>query len=328
MKTVLLTGSRGFVGGHLFKKLLERNDIETLVHLAGQDWHEGYHRENIGEKKIVRLSGNINSFPILDTLSQYEFDTVFHLAGLATSSSKPVEIFHANTEGAFNLLNTLKGCSRFILSSSSAVYGDGNIHRRSTEHDICRPTSVYGASKLAAANFLHAYSRLKKIDGISLRPCAIVGKGATHGLLPDLIRKIKDPSTTTIELFGDEPGSVKPFIHVDDVVNGFLYFATEMRQWNGIMNLSTTHELSVKEVAELVMSTLENIYTTEDLPNYKFRKKIKWLGDSVLAPGDNKEVSLSNYFLLSSGFQFIQDDSSVTAVVKAIKDIEGVSSEA
>lgn len=300
MKRVLVTGG-GFIGSRLFRHLCDNYPgIEKVVCIAGSDpskycW---------GTPRVDVLQMDLRESYNRKQLHEYKFDTVFHTAGIARVSAPLTDIFPANLQTTVNLLDCVPG-ARFIFTSSSTVYGNGHAKIDFDEYDKLLPTSAYGASKVACESFIDAYTRLGRINGVNLRLCANVGPGATHGLLKDLIHKVKSDSPT-LELFGDAPGSIKPFIHVDDTVRAMIWFAEENHK-GGAYNVCTKDTLTVSEVADLVMEQLG------------VKKEKMWLGETSTWAGDNKEFSLCNKKLNRAGFR-LNYHTSKDAVIQAIKE--------
>lgn len=300
MKRVLVTGG-GFIGSRLSRILVDNYpEIEKLVYICGSDTSNNCW----GSTRYDVLYKNLAHRESLKDLWDYKFDTVFHTAGIARVSAPLYDIFPANLQTTINLLDCVPG-ARFIFTSSSTVYGNGHAKIDFDEYDKLLPTSAYGASKVACESFIDAYTRLGRINGVSLRLCANVGPGATHGLLKDLITKVKSDSPT-LELFGDAPGSIKPFIHVDDTVRAMIWFAEENHK-GGAYNVCTKDTLTVSEVADLVME------------HVGVKKEKVWLGEASTWAGDNKEFSLCNKKLNRAGFR-LNHHTSRAAVIQAIKE--------
>lgn len=301
MKNVLVTGG-GFIGSRLCEALMKKTEIEQLVFIRGRDANNTC----VGIKGFNVLYQDLCDPDLPSRLvDYYKFDTVFHTAGVAKVSAPLSTIFPANLQTTVNLLDCVPD-ARFIFTSSSTVYGNGHAKIDFDEYDKLLPTSAYGASKVACESFIDAYTRLGKINGVSLRLCANVGPGATHGLLKDLIAKVKSDSPT-LELFGEAPGSIKPFIHVDDTVRAMIWFAEENTKGRGAYNVCTKDVLTVSEVADLVMEQVG------------VKKEKVWLGPNSTWAGDNKQFSMCNKKINRAGFR-LQYNTSRAAVIQAIKE--------
>ena len=83
-----------------------------------------------------------------------------------------------------------------------------------------RPISHYGAAKLASEAFISSFSSLHIFQVWIARFCNTVGPNMTHGVIPDLIRKLKS-NPTMLEVFGDGT-QTKPYIYIDDLIAGVM----------------------------------------------------------------------------------------------------------
>lgn len=272
----LVTGARGFIGQYVVKNLMTRKEITSIVRTTGNS-------------NIVESDKNYRFLPIEDyervetLIEDVKPDIIYHLAANPNTKEgdNPVEISHTNYIGTHNLLAAIKKTKmspKFVFASSATVYG--NTRGLSSENAPLNPTSTYGVTKLASENLIEVYYKEGIIRPLICRLVANVGKGATHGVVPDVIRKVKSDSKE-LELFGEKPGSIKPYMYVVDTANCIveLSFNTGL---NHIYNVCGDDSISISELANQVMKST-NIY-----------KPIKWLGKSSLWFGDNPQVLVSN----------------------------------
>ncbi len=247
---------------------------------------------------------------------------IYHLAGnpIVRAETPEAQQKHidSNYLSTFNLLSCLDQMKLyyekppvFVLASSSTVYGD-----MSPSDELCAttPTSLYAATKVGAEALVQAYTSLGTIRGSIARICATIGPSASHGLIPDVIKKLEGPDEY-LELFGDSPGSRKPFLHIDDCVRGFMFMNDLWSIYDAhdtqavVCNIAPKDNLSVLEVAEIAMQVLGR------------KKEIKWLGHAANWKGDNPHVLLdSTYITKSLEFEFIYT-SSEHAVRQVVTDI-------
>jgi nucleoside-diphosphate-sugar epimerase len=192
-----------------------------------------------------------------------------------------------------------------VLASSATVYGEGTLSQH-LECSPVRPTSAYAASKIGAEALVNAYAALGRIEPLILRLVANVGTGASHGLLPDIINKLKSKGGT-IELIGDSPGTIKQFCHVDDtcMVAATLAFSGHSGIFNAVSYDSSP--ISVESVARIAMESTG------------ITKKIKWLGGSSIWPGDNRVVNIAGQKLYMETNIVVSD--SVKAIAIASKEL-------
>ena len=206
-------------------------------------------------------------------LLSYQPDVIIHAAG---SSNALADNPLSNIIGTFNLLSECPTKPRLIYLSSATVYGPESFEKGASEQDMPNPQSLYGSTKLGCENILTYFKNAGKIETLTiLRPCAVVGEGATHGLLPAIEKKCYD-NEDEIELIGKYPGSVKPYLHVDDLCDAIIYYLRNPQ--NATVNIAGHGELSVHIIAELYCCL-------KDL-----RPIVKWTGE--FWPGDNTLIRM------------------------------------
>lgn len=268
---VLITGGSGFLGRALIKhlKINSQDDIYTLSRSEGDNKH--FQCSLLDEWKLK------------ECLNICQPDVVYHLAAcplVRPDEKNPNQILQDNIIGTFNLIHNLKFCPRVVFSSSITVYGDFSKGKPPNWTTRENPISVYAATKLACENIINVYTSQGKIDGTSIRIPALVGLNSTHGLIHDLIRKLTSTSEF-LELFGDEPGTEKPFCCVDEIAQIFHLCAVKHYDYGRLFLAGTTTTATVEQAAVAVMRGL-GIY-----------KRIKWLGKQSVWLGDNPLVCMT-----------------------------------
>ena len=213
-----------------------------------------------------------------------------------------------------NILSTQKICqwapkgAKVILASSVITYGDWMFQQESprpyTEEDRTEPTSIYGITKRASEGIVNYHDSTDRISGVSARICATVGRGLTHGVVYDFIRKITN--NPTLEALGSKPGSTKPYCYIEDLVNALVILAMS-KKTRGEYNIVPDDSISIEEVAKAVMEGLEN------------HKEIEWLGEEANWKGDNKLISVSNQKMRDLGWK--PKYKSKEAIIQAVKDM-------
>ncbi|MFH2108559.1 MAG: NAD-dependent epimerase/dehydratase family protein [Chrysiogenia bacterium] len=167
----LVTGSSGFIGGHLVRHLLERGHaVSCLVRPASEP-------RALEGLAVARISG---SYFDLDSLRRAVegMDYIFH-AGAVLSAPDWSGYFRANVEGTTNILEACAqanpGLKRFVYISSIAAVGPARDKKPLREGDDCRPVSLYGKSKhlaeQAAAGFFG------RLPIVIVRPPNVLGSG-------------------------------------------------------------------------------------------------------------------------------------------------------
>lgn len=229
---ILLMGCAGFIGSWTASLLLD------LGHeVAGVDAPHDIHASRLQESRLGNLvdrSGfTFQPVDIRDTIALREvlarrneserISAVINLAALAgvrRSVEEPSAYYEVNVLGTLNLLEMCRefGVGRFILASTSSVYGAGIDGPVSEDADSSRPLSPYAASKMAAETLLYSYHHLHGIDAVALRYFTVYGPAGR----PDMsvfrfIRAIAEYEP--IMVYGDGTQR-RDFTYVDDIASG------------------------------------------------------------------------------------------------------------
>lgn len=301
MAIILITGARGFIAGTLLNKL--RSTSHTVIGTSrALDPHCRLFKCDLSEESEVRELFNF-----------YNPDIIFHLAANPITDIKKTgihRIWQDNVMSTKNLLSYAKEGSKFILASSATVYSNESLKKGACEEDIPLPASFYGFSKYVSERLVEDYSREKGLMGVSARLIATVGAGSTHGVVHDLYKKYK--KSNEIEVIGKYPGSVKPFIHVSDVVRFFetLVDKTEKTPYYSVYNVCNQGAIAVQDICLSIKEVLR-------ISKYDYNDK--WTGASWV--GDNLEVSLSG----KKGREelgFIPKYNNLEAIEKTIQEYE------
>lgn len=256
---ILVTGGAGCIGSVLLKKLLE--DGHDIVVFDNFSSGKKEHIEDImGNIRLV--DGDILD---IDKLRQAieDVDTVFHLAANADVKYQvgmPTDKdIMQNTMGTYNILEAMrkKNVNKILFSSTSAVYGEAGKEKITENHAPMNPISLYGASKLACEALISAYSHMFGMQSWIFRFGNVVGpqtrvKGTT--VLHDFIRKLKK-NPMELEILGNGQQK-KSYIYVDDCVKGMLAGFSRAKGRLNIFNLSSDDNITVNEIAEIVVSKL------------------------------------------------------------------------
>ena len=180
---------------------------------------------------------------------------VFHMAANA-DTDKGEESPQADIESTlYTTLNVLEmmriyEIKKFFFASSSAVYG--NADERLQEHrSIMRPISHYGAGKLASEAFVSSFSSLHNFQVWITRFCNAVGPNMTVGVIPDLIRKLKQ-HPSELEVYGDGT-QTKPFIWIDDLVDGVMCLLENTNRPYNAYLVGVDSNVTVERIAQIAM---------------------------------------------------------------------------
>jgi UDP-glucose 4-epimerase len=250
---ILVTGGAGFIGSALIKFLLEQNNKVTVFdNFSVTNNLKGIKSDNL---KIIR--GDLTSNSDLKKIPS-KIDTVFHLAAdpeVRLTVTNPRSIFQNNVLATYNLLEWLRETQvkTIVFTSTSAVYGDASTIP-TPESYPCIPISLYGASKLACESLLSAYCNTYKKRGVAIRLANVVGSASTHGIIFDMIKKLKK-NPTELEILGDGNQN-KSYLYIDDCISGIIHLAEKCNSYFDVYNLGSDTQVTVKEIIELLLNEL------------------------------------------------------------------------
>jgi UDP-glucose 4-epimerase len=147
------------------------------------------------------------------------------------------------------------GIREFVFLSTSAVYGDAATVPTPEDYTPMRPISLYGASKLAAELLLEAWARQGDRKAIVFRFANVVGGRATHGVIVDFVRKLRE-NPRELEILGAPPGTTKSYVHIADCVAGILAGWRAASPPFTVYNVASEGQTSVAHIAEEVSRQL------------------------------------------------------------------------
>ena len=250
METSLVTGGAGFIGSHLAAALI------TLGHrvVVLDDLSTG-RRENLDGLDVEFVEASVIDRRVLPKTLK-NVDNVFHLAalvGVPESMEDPESTFEVNVVGTTRLLIAAgrAGVKRFVLSSSSAVYGD-DTPVPNLETAYPGPQSPYGLSKLDGEYLLKMYAPDMGINAVSLRYFNVYGpRQDPHSPYAAVIPIFIDRATTGQDLivYGDGE-QTRDFISVIDVARANIH-ALDVEP--GAYNVGCGSRITVNELARRVI---------------------------------------------------------------------------
>ena len=238
MKSILVTGSAGFIGANLVKRLFNELKDGTLI---GLDNLNNYYDVSLKEYRLKELEslnsqfstinyqfikGSIADKAVIDSLfEQYHFDIVVNLAaqaGVRYSIENPDAYIESNILGFYNILEACRHhpVEHLVYASSSSVYGGNKKVPFSVDDHVDNPVSLYAATKKSNELFAHCYSKLYNIPSTGLRFFTVYGPAGR----PDMAyfgftNKLLKGETIQIYNYGN---CRRDFTYVDDIVEGIV----------------------------------------------------------------------------------------------------------
>lgn len=231
-KVIFITGSSGFIGANLAKRILT---TEPDTKVIGLDNMNDYYDVRIKEARLAELQKFENYTFIKGTLAdkalinsifeQYHPDIVVNLgaqAGVRYSITNPDAYIESNVIGFYNILEVCRHypVKHLVYASSSSVYGSNKKVPYSTDDKVDNPVSLYAATKKSNELMAHAYSKLYNIPSTGLRFFTVYGPAGR----PDMAyfgftNKLVNGETIKIFNYGN---CKRDFTYVDDIVEGVV----------------------------------------------------------------------------------------------------------
>jgi dTDP-glucose 4,6-dehydratase len=259
MPTSLVTGGAGFLGSHLCDYLLARGQRVICV-----DNLDTGSLENIRHIK----DGPDFRFEMFDITGHYEIDEpvdfVYHMASPASPIDYARLPLHTLKVGAYGTHNTLglakKHRTRFLLASTSEVYGDPLVHPQPESYwgnvNPIGPRGVYDEAKRYAEALTMAYLRQQGVDTCIARIFNTSGpkmRPDDGRAIPTFLRQAMTDKPLTV--FGDG-SQTRSFCYVDDMIRGLVLLAES--EVHEPVNLGNPSEMSLLELARLIIDLTES----------------------------------------------------------------------
>ena len=236
-KTILVTGSPGFIGANLVLRLLNELSGGTVLSLDNMnDYYDPALKEyrlqlieqaaEASPVKHIFVKGSIADKTLVDRVfAEYKPSIVVNLAaqaGVRYSIDHPDVYIESNLVGFYNILEACRHnpVEHLVYASSSSVYGGNKKVPFSTDDKVDNPVSLYAATKKSNELLAHSYSKLYNIPSTGLRFFTVYGPAGR----PDMFyfsatQKLVAGKTIQIFNYGN---CKRDFTYVDDIVEGVL----------------------------------------------------------------------------------------------------------
>lgn len=273
-----VTGGAGFIGSHLIERLLSEN-----YNICCLDNFNNYYSPTIKWRNIEKVAqhphfklieGDILDEALLENIFQnHRFDGIVHLAaraGVRPSVVNPKLYEEVNVRGTMNLLEIAKQhqIKKFILASSSSVYGNNSKVPFSESDPVDNPISPYAATKKAGELIAYTYSALYNISITCLRFFTVYGPRQRPDMAIHKFTKLI-AAGEEIPVYGDGKAK-RDFTFITDIINGVVRSIERCDGYN-IYNLGESQVVPLMELIGLIEK------------NLGLKAKIKWLPPQ---PGD------------------------------------------
>jgi UDP-glucuronate 4-epimerase len=232
MKTYFITGSSGFIGSNLAKRILNEEDNVLVI---GLDNMNNYYDVKIKEWRLAELNkfdnfkfikGDLADKETVENIfKEYHPNIVVNLAaqaGVRYSITNPDAYIQSNLIGFYNILECCRNypVEHLVYASSSSVYGSNKKVPYSTDDKVDNPVSLYAATKKSNELMAHSYSKLYNIPSTGLRFFTVYGPAGR----PDMAyfgftNKLINGETIKIFNYGN---CKRDFTYIDDIVEGII----------------------------------------------------------------------------------------------------------
>lgn len=257
---VLITGVAGFVGTNLARKFLA-DDGNVVYGIDNMLTGSRTHIELLSQSPNFHfLSLDCRDIAKLRSENLPRIDLLFHLAAnsdIAAALKDPTIDFDLGiaTTHAMLEFSREQGVRHFAFSSGSGVYGENPEEIFTEQSFVGKPTSTYGATKLASEALISAYSFMFDFKATVFRFSNLIGPFQTHGVIYDFMSKLKS-NPNQLEVLGDGT-QLKPFIHISDAINGIMLSFENQSSLYEVFNISNNTATSVRDIATMVINELK-----------------------------------------------------------------------
>ena len=254
-KRVLVTGGAGFLGSHLCDRLVAAGDDVLCVDnfFTGRKDHVAH----LLPRPNFEVLRHDVTFPLF-----VEADEIYNLACPASPvhyQFDPVQTTKTSVLGAINMLGLAKRTgARVLQASTSEIYGDPTVHPQTEDYrgnvNTLGPRACYDEGKRCAETLFFDYRRQHNVRikvarifntfGPNMHPND--GRVVSNFIVQALQGK-------DITLYG-EGTQTRAFCYVDDLIEGFVRLMRSPEEVTGPINLGNPHEISVRELAERILT--------------------------------------------------------------------------
>jgi len=252
---IMVTGGAGFVGKELVRSLKGGHKVlvADLLRYGTPEWllePDGFAFRRVDIRDAAAIRSVIEDFAP---------EVVVHLAAIhyiPECDNDPANAVATNVSGTVNTLAACPAGTRFVFTSSGAVYQPDEAPHRELE-SVVEPVDIYGYTKQQGEVYLRALAASRGLSGVIVRLFNVIGPGETNPhLLPAIVAQLRD-NPETIQLGNTWPK--RDYIDVLDAAGGFAAAALGASPEPGqceVVNLGSGHQYSVNDIVERMRSVL------------------------------------------------------------------------
>lgn len=305
MKTFFITGSSGFIGYFLVKRLLDNN---KNIRVVGLDNMNDYYDVKLKEYRLKKLSKYNNyifingcledKLLINNIFKQYKPNIVVNLAaqaGVRYSIDNPDIYIKSNIIGFYNLLEACRynKIDHLLYASSSSVYGDNNKTPFSEDDKTDSPVSLYAATKKCDELLAYSYSKLYDINITGLRFFTVYGPcGRPDMAYFDFTNKLINDKKIKLFNYGN---CKRDFTYIEDAIECIIRIidkGTNQSIKHIVYNIGNSNPVDLLEFVNILKEELVRIKVIDK--NFDLESHIEYIrmqnGDVVNTYADTKAL--------------------------------------
>jgi len=291
-KNILITGGTGFIGSHLAEDLANEhaNVITTFQSINPSSY---FYSQKL-DKKVIMINLDVCNFDsIIDLVTKYEVEYIFHLAAqplVEVAYRNPIRTLYSNILGTINVLECARVFPKIkgvIVASSDKSYGKLD-KKKYLETDPLLGDHPYEVSKAAAHLISYSYFKTYHIPVVVTRFGNVYGEGDLNfsRIIPGIMKTILTGKTLKIRSDGKY---VRDYLYVKDVIKGYLLLARNIDAIKGeAFNFGSDETLSVTDIIKIVeaalnrkirfqiLNTAKNEIPYQSLDYSKIKNKLGW----------------------------------------------------
>ena len=264
---VLVTGGAGFIGGHLAEAFLSDGHDVTVLDAMNPFYDLGIKEHTLQVHRDAAetagvdyefVEGDVRDADLVSGLVA-DADYVYHQAaraGVRPSVEAPREYDAVNVDGTLELLDAARetDIERFVMASSSSVYGGRQAYLPFAETDPTLPVSPYGASKLAAERYAAAYHEVYDLPTVSLRYFTVYGPRMRPNMaISNFVSRCLNGEAPVV--YGDGT-QTRDFTYVEDVLDVNRTLLSADAADGEAVNVGSTDNIEIRTLAAEIRDQL------------------------------------------------------------------------
>lgn len=268
IRRALITGASGFIGNALVESLHKQSiEIVAIDQLPCGRTHNKSKIFDIKQENII------DQFLTKDTV-------IFHMAAnanVASSVNDPANDFQNTLYGLFQVLESARRFNCRVIFPSTASIFDTTNELPVSEKSYVKPSSPYGAAKVAGESYCFVYNRCYGLDVRIARMFSVYGLGMNRFAIHDIVRKIQSDNQS-LEILGDGK-QIRDYLYIDDAVHGLEIIASNGEAGEDY-NLASGEQVKLLDLAQLIATEMDCSEIEIKTSGESFPGDVaKWYGD-------------------------------------------------